>query len=201
MGDFRSWMEATVQPWEMSYDDFLSGMPKDDFVHPSWGHNEYKLEIDAVARGNKPAHYGFYPPGQPWRQELLDYARGLGLLVVRSASRTDQVVVMNTPAGRRRAEEIISLVRQMKADESLLDDPSWHYKFSRLLGYPPSHAKGVVALSGTMEDEKKRMYRHFIQNALSDGKAIPPDVLDGARRLFPDIEEVGKWSGEDWQDD
>lgn len=175
-----------AEPWEQEYDKF---------ERPGYGSHEYEVEINAVAHGNKPAHYGFYS-----REEtlvVLDSAREMGLLVQKGPSKYDYVVTLNSRKGRDIAAKIMGLAKRIREEPDAIDDPQIHYEFSRLLGYEEDLAKKMVAIAGPEELEKRRHYKMMLQNALSSGRELPPGIRAAALKMFPDLDKVGRYKGEE----
>lgn len=172
--------------WELPWEEFLK--------LPLGTYNEYELEIEAVARGNKSLHFGFYPVDEFCQFKLLQKAATqYKLHVLRGAGKNDFTISQDTNFGCCAASKIKYLIMKSNIDEDLLVDSSWHREFCEVLGYDKELAEKVKGLRGPEILEKKRHYKHFIQNAMFDLSRIPDDVLTQAEKMFPDLYEYGKY--------
>jgi len=173
--------------WKLPWEDFL--------MFPlNFPYNEYELEVEAVARGNKPAHYGFYPVNENSQFRVLQKAvRGYKLSAIRGAGAKDYIITHRSRLGEKTTAKIKYLVMESNVDEDLLVNPGWHREFCSLLGYDKELIESTRGLRGPLVLEKKRHYKHYIQNAMSDLLPIPDAVLKEANTIFPDLYDFGKY--------
>src|SRR5207248_1569494 len=137
----------------------------------------YKIELDAVANGTKPAHYGFYPVNQPWAQEVYSFAKRLGLYIRRGPRKTDYIITSDTESGKARAQTIYAHAQGAVRDPTLEDDVLWHDRFAKLLGYGPEFEGRIVAISGPKALENARLHKHYVEQAVREGKPVPSEVI------------------------
>lgn len=167
---------VTAAPWRMTREDFAK-QPEPNYPET------YKIELDAVANGLKPAHYGFYPTDQPWSKEVYSLAKQLGLYIKKGPRKNDYIITPDTESGRSRANTIYTHANDAVRNPALEDDVLWHDRFGKLLGYGREFEGRIVAISGPKPLENKRLHRYYVAKAVREGKPVAPEVLAD----YPDL--------------
>ena len=162
--------KTVKQPWEMTPEEFGKSFGT------AW--DAAPTEIDAVVRGDKPAFYFAEA-----NEKAAEYARQKGLQVADDVTADgDMIAFSNTAASKKAAEEIYDL-SQERAQVFATRDPDiieeWNEKFSKALGYTDEESQSILGMAGYADraTEAGRVHKYHIQQALAEGKSVPPEVL------------------------